>query len=42
MGDNINMDFEEIVWESVVWHHLVQDRIQWQILVYMIMKLQVQ
>jgi hypothetical protein len=42
MGDNINMDFEEIVWESVDSIHLAQDRIQWQILEYMVMKLQLQ
>jgi hypothetical protein len=37
--DNIKMDLKEIGWEGVDWIHQVQDRVQWQALMNMVMKL---
>jgi hypothetical protein len=35
------MNLKEIIWESVDWIHLVQEREQWQALVNMVMNLRV-
>jgi hypothetical protein len=39
--DNINMDIKDIVCEHVDWIHMVQGRVQWQVLVNMVMNFQV-
>jgi hypothetical protein len=33
LEDNIRMDLREIIWESVVWMNLAQDRDKWQAVV---------
>jgi hypothetical protein len=40
-GEGFRMDLREIGWEGLEWMHLVQDRVQWQVVVYMEMNIQV-
>jgi hypothetical protein len=37
----IIMDLKRIVWKDVDWAHVVQDRVQWRILINRVMKLRV-
>jgi hypothetical protein len=39
--NNIKMDIREIVWDSMDWIDLAQDRDQWRALVNMVMNLRV-
>jgi hypothetical protein len=41
MGGNIKMDIKETVCEGMGWIYLAQYRVQWRVLVNMVMKLQV-
>jgi hypothetical protein len=37
--DYVRMDVRKIGWKAVEWMHLAQDRIQWRVLVNMVMNL---
>jgi hypothetical protein len=39
VGDNIKMDFRDIVWEAMEWIHLAEDRDRWQAVVNTVVKL---
>jgi len=41
VGDNIKMDFRDIVWEAMEWIHLAEDRDRWQAVVNTVVKLRV-
>jgi hypothetical protein len=40
-ADNIKMDLREIVWDSMDWIELTQDRVWWRVLVNAVMNLRV-